>query len=76
MIANKQINITVDEHTAYLYDKAPAYKKHSINFLLSEWLKEDTNKEAISVLMDNIGFQAMSNGLNPEKLEELLNEQE
>jgi hypothetical protein len=74
MIANKQINISVDENTAFLFENASENKKKSINFLLYEWLNEDSKKDSLAILMDKIGFQAMANGLTEEKLVQILSE--
>jgi hypothetical protein len=72
MIGTRQISITVDEKTAFLYDGASENKKQGLNFILYEWLKEDPNKDSLALLMDKIGFQSINNGLTEEKLSNLL----
>lgn len=74
MIERRQISITVDAKTALLFEKAPEYKKKSLGVLLSEWLKTDESQDELSILMDNIGFESIANGLTKERLEAILNE--
>ncbi len=69
---SKKLNIEVDEKTALLYNKATKKQKKSVNLLLYQWLKNDSEKDSLSLLMDKAGLQALENGLNEEKLAELL----
>ncbi len=68
----REISIPVDEKTALLFDKADNDRKNSLNFLISEWLKEDKNRDGLELLMDKVGFRAMANGLTEDKLFEIL----
>ena len=72
MIKRQQISITVDEKTAMLFENAPEYKKQSLGVLLSEWLQPSEDQDQLSMLMDKIGFDAISKGLTKEKLESII----
>ena len=74
MLTSQNITLSVDSNTALLFENAPEYKKKSLNFLLSEWLKEDPNKDSLSKIMDKAGFQALANGMTEDDLQKIINE--
>jgi hypothetical protein len=76
MITTRNITISVDEKTADLFENAPAYKKQSLKVLLYEWLKPATGEDSLSELMDQIGFNAIANGLTRDKLTSIINEED
>jgi hypothetical protein len=68
------INISLDNETAKIYEKAPLADKKKMQLLLSLWLRE-FEKPSISLdkLMDEVSRKARERGLTPEILESILN---
>jgi hypothetical protein len=68
------VNISLDNETAKIYEKAPAADKKKMQLLLSLWLREFEKPSAsLEKLMDDISRKAQERGLTPEILESLLN---
>ena len=67
------INISLDNETARIYQKAPLADKKKMRLLLSLWLRE-FEKPSITLekLMDDISHKAEERGLTPEILESML----
>ncbi len=67
------INISLDNETAEIYQKAPLADKKKMQLLLSLWLRE-FEKPSITLekLMDDISHKAEERGLTPEILESIL----
>ena len=68
------VNISLDNETAEIYEKAPLAEKKKMQVLLSLWLRE-FEKPSITLekLMDDISRKAQERGLTPEILESILN---
>jgi len=68
------VNISLDEETAKIYQKAPLADKKKMQLLLSLWLRE-FEKPSVSLekLMDNVSRKARQRGLTSELLESILN---
>lgn len=77
-MAISTISIPIEDNIAQLYKTAPEGKRKRlqmlIGFLVQEFA-ESTPKSLLSV-MDEMSREAASNGLTPEILESILNENE
>ena len=68
------VNISLDNETAKIYEKAPLADKKKIQLLMSLWLREFENPSiTLDKLMDDISHKAQERGLTPEILESILN---
>jgi len=68
------VNISLDNETAKIYEKAPLADKKKIQVLMSLWLREFENPSTtLDELMDDISRKAQERGLTPEILESILN---
>lgn len=68
------VNISLDNETAEIYEKASLAEKKKMQVLLSLWLRE-FEKPSITLekLMDDISRKAEERGLTPEILDSILN---
>jgi hypothetical protein len=68
------VNISLDNETAKIYEKAPTADKKKMQLLLSLWLREfEKPSVTLEKLMDDISRKAQERGLTPEILESILN---
>ena len=68
------VNISLDNESAKIYEKAPLADKKKIQLLMSLWLREFENPSiTLDKLMDDISRKAQERGLTPEILESILN---
>jgi hypothetical protein len=68
------VNISLDNETANIYEKAPPADKKKMQLLLSLWLREfEKPSVTLEKLMDDISRKAQERGLTPEILESMLN---
>ena len=76
-MATATISIKVDSETARAFAAASADERRRMQILLNLRLRELTSAPPRSVqqVMDEIGASAQAQGLTPETLESLLNEQ-
>lgn len=75
----KSINIPLDPLTAKAFAAATAEERSQASELVARWLRnilgrKEASGETLFATMEQIGRVAESNGLTPEKLDELLNE--
>lgn len=75
----EQVSIPLNSETSSLYMRASREKKRKAEFLVNFWLKDffrnrKKNRDELFQIMDEISAIAKSNGLTPEKLEEILAE--
>jgi len=68
------VNISLDNETAKIYEKAQAADKKKMQLLLSLWLREfEKPSVTLEKLMDDISRKAQERGLTPEIFESILN---
>lgn len=69
------VNLSVDQETAKIYEKASSTDKKKMELLLSLWLREFENPSVtLEKLMDDISRKAKKRGLIPKILESILDE--
>jgi hypothetical protein len=70
------INIPLDAELAQIYEQSSTENQQKIQLLLTLWLREmgDSSSISLSDLMDAISDRAQAQGLTPELLDELLND--
>jgi len=68
------VNLSLENETAKIYQRASSAEKKKMQVLLSLWLRE-FEKPSISLdkLMDDVSRKAQERGLTPEILESILN---
>ncbi|OFX16979.1 MAG: hypothetical protein A2033_13845 [Bacteroidetes bacterium GWA2_31_9] len=76
----EQISIPLNDEIASLYISASREKRKKAELLINLWLKDffkskKNPKDDLFKTMDEISDIAMKNGLTPEILEEILNEE-
>lgn len=71
------INIPLDAELAQIYEQSSTENQQKIQLVLSLWLREMGDSDSISItdLMDSISDRAQAQGLTPELLDELLNDE-
>jgi len=68
------VNISLDNETSKIYEKAPAADKKKMQLLLGVWLREfEKPSVTLEELMDAISRREQERGLTPEILESILN---
>jgi hypothetical protein len=76
-VATTTISIPVDEETARAFSRASAEQQRKLQILLNLRLRELTSgpTKSLQQVMDEIAAAAKQQGMTPEVLESLLNEQ-
>jgi hypothetical protein len=76
-MATAPLTISVDSDLAMAFANAQPADQKKMEMLLGIWLRELTTKprKSLQQLMDEAGAEAERNGLTPEILAELLNEE-
>ena len=68
------VNISLDNETARIYEKALLADKKKMQLLLNLWLREfEKPSVTLEKLMDDISRKAQERGLTPEILESIRN---
>ncbi len=68
------VNISLDNETAKIYEKAPLADKKKMQLLLSIWLREfEKPSVTLEKLMDSVSCKARERGLTAKILESILN---
>jgi len=75
----RSINIPLDPGTAKAFEMASAEERQQASVLVARWLRnilgrKEATGESLFATMEQIGRVAEANGLTPDKLDELLNE--
>jgi len=75
----RSINIPLDTRTAKAFEAASAEERKQASELVARWLRnilgrKEATGESLFATMEQIGRVAEANGLTPDKLDELLNE--
>jgi len=72
-----RIVIEVDDEVAKAFMHADKSRQKSISNAINGWLKKVVNRSSLNQykhMLDTMGDEAAANGLTPEKLEQLLKE--
>jgi hypothetical protein len=75
MKISEEITLKVSPQVAEAYHKATEREKQSLVTLVSLFLGQDEEIDFLGKLMNDISDKAVSRGLTPEILEEILNEE-
>lgn len=68
------VNISLDDETAKIYQKAPLAEQKKMQLLLRLWLREfEKPSITLDALMDDVSRKAQERGLTSEVLESILN---
>ncbi|OPZ98018.1 MAG: hypothetical protein BWY70_01336 [Bacteroidetes bacterium ADurb.Bin408] len=75
----KQVSIFLNPDVAKAYMQATAEDRKKVNAIVNRWLKniffrKKTPKEKLFETMDELSIEAKEKGLNPEILEQILQE--
>lgn len=68
------ISIQVDPEIAQAFQSSKPEQQQNIQTLINQWLKEAINIGKLQTTMDELSDEAEANGLTPEILESILNE--
>lgn len=68
------ISIQVDPEIAQAFQSSKPEQQQNIQTLINQWLKEAINISKLQATMDELSDEAEANGLTPEILESILNE--
>lgn len=68
------ISIQVDPEVAQAFQLSKPEQQQQIQTLMNQWLKEAINISKLQMTMDELSDEAEANGLTPEILESILNE--
>ncbi len=68
------IPIQVDPEIAQAFQSFQPEQQQQIQALMNQWLKEAINISKLQITMDELSDEAEKNGLTPEILESILNE--
>jgi hypothetical protein len=68
------IPIQVDPEIAQAFQSFQPEQQQQIQALMNQWLKEVINISKLQMTMDELSDEAEKNGLTPEILESILNE--
>ncbi|NES63854.1 MAG: hypothetical protein F6K24_00385 [Okeania sp. SIO2D1] len=71
----ENITIQVDPETAKAYREAEAEKQQKIQFFLNLMLKKAISQKPLLDIMEEASQQAIANGMTPEILESILNDE-
>ncbi|NET11562.1 MAG: hypothetical protein F6K08_01060 [Okeania sp. SIO1H6] len=71
----ENITIQVDPETAKAYREAEAEKKQKIQIFLNLMLKKAISQKPLLDIMEEASQQAIANGMTPEILESILNDE-
>ncbi|KOR37769.1 MULTISPECIES: hypothetical protein [Planktothricoides] len=70
------ITIPVDPAIAKAYREADPEKQQKIAMFLNVMLKKTLNKRPLIEIMEDVSQQAIANGITPEILESILNDED
>jgi len=68
------ITIQIDPKTAEKFESSSPQQQEQIQKLVSYWVKKAIEINHLQTIMDKMSDEAIKNGLTPEILESLLNE--
>ncbi|MGL5034309.1 MAG: hypothetical protein ACRC6M_10980 [Microcystaceae cyanobacterium] len=68
------ISIQVDPEIAQAFRSSQPEQQQKIQTLMNQWLKDAINISKLQMTMDELSDEAEANGLTPEILESILNE--
>jgi hypothetical protein len=69
------ITLQIDEDTAQAFQSSQPERKQQIQILINQWMRQALKINALQNTMDKISDEAVANGLTPEILQEIINEQ-
>jgi len=69
------ITLQIDEDIAQAFQSSQPEKQQQIQLLINQWMRQALRINALQNTMDKISDEAVANGLTPEILQEIINEQ-